>query len=71
MTIFLDYIRFLTLISFNNISILIFPPFALVCSTFSYSIHFIHYGGNVIFSNKKEKCKDFPFVQTSFLMLLL
>ena len=67
---FPGYIRFLVLISFNNISILIFPPLSFSMFNFVYNILFIHYGGNVIFSNKKEKCKDFPFVQTFFYSLL-
>nr|DAV08873.1 MAG TPA: hypothetical protein [Caudoviricetes sp.] len=32
---------------------------SLVCSIYSYSIHFIHFGGNVIFSKKKRSLLDF------------
>lgn len=59
LTVFLNYTRFFILISFNNISILIFPPLSLVCFIYSYSIHFIHFGGNVIFSKKKRSLLDF------------
>ena len=57
--IFLDYIRFLILISFNNISILIFPPLSFSMFIFVYNILFIHYGGNAQYFLLKRSLFDF------------